>query len=137
MQLLRCPVLLRPCSGEQAPFVTVQVARANDPGGTTAMWVRDRPQRPWREGDFIEFATARGVPSPAGTLGPEHPHWNAGPLRVRYYVRRAPVSPRRFPVPHLSCGRTPPARQRSHQHRLNSSLALVMWLERLPVITCP
>ncbi|RDV53681.1 hypothetical protein DDV98_01920 [Streptomyces sp. IB2014 011-12] len=42
MQLSRCPLSLRRPSGEQVPSPTAQIARASNPGGTTAVWVRDR-----------------------------------------------------------------------------------------------
>jgi hypothetical protein len=42
LQLSRCPLSFRPRSDEQLPSLTVQIARASNPGGTTAMWVRDR-----------------------------------------------------------------------------------------------
>ncbi|MER5214794.1 transposase [Streptomyces sp. NPDC002838] len=37
----RCPVSVRPRSGEQVPSLTAQVAGASNPRGTTAIWVRD------------------------------------------------------------------------------------------------
>lgn len=40
---------LRPRSGEQVPALTAQIARASNPGGTTPMWVRDRPDGPWTD----------------------------------------------------------------------------------------
>ena len=33
-------MLIRPCLGVEVPEMTVQVARASNPAGTTAMWVR-------------------------------------------------------------------------------------------------
>ncbi|MFJ8023622.1 transposase [Streptomyces sp. NPDC096311] len=43
---------LRPRSGEQVPSLTAQIARASNPDGTTAMWVRDRLDGLWRDEDF-------------------------------------------------------------------------------------
>lgn len=43
---------LRPRSGEQVPSLTAQIARASNPGGTTAMWVRDRLDGLWCDEDF-------------------------------------------------------------------------------------
>ncbi|MEU5429218.1 hypothetical protein AB0H73_27010 [Streptomyces olivoreticuli] len=42
MKLSRCPLFLRPRSGDHVPPLTAQVARASNPGGTTAIWVQDR-----------------------------------------------------------------------------------------------
>ncbi len=52
MQLSRCQLSLRPRSGEQVPSLTAQIARASNPGGTTAMWVRDRLDGLWCDEDF-------------------------------------------------------------------------------------
>ncbi|MER5214321.1 transposase [Streptomyces sp. NPDC002838] len=37
MQLPRCPLSLRPCSGEQVPSLTVQIARASNPMATVCV----------------------------------------------------------------------------------------------------
>src|SRR5919108_4444257 len=67
MQLSRCSLSLRPRSGEQVPPLTAQVARASNPGGTTAMWVRDRLDGLWRDEDFQAWYPRDGRPglSPA------------------------------------------------------------------------
>jgi hypothetical protein len=52
MQLSRCPLSLRPRSGEQVPSLTAQIARASNPVGTTAMWARDRLDGLWCHEDF-------------------------------------------------------------------------------------
>src|SRR6476469_427057 len=67
MQLLRCPLSVRLRSGEQVPSLTVQVARASNPGGTTAMWVKDRLNGLWRDEDFLDWYPRDGRPglSPA------------------------------------------------------------------------
>ena len=67
MQLLRCPLSLRPRSGEQVPPLTAQVARASNPGGTTAIWVRDRLDGLWHDEDFADWYPRDGRPglSPA------------------------------------------------------------------------
>ncbi|MFF2926891.1 transposase [Streptomyces celluloflavus] len=62
MQLSRCPLPLRPRSGEQVPSLTAQIARAGNPGGTTAMWVRDRLDGLWRDEDFAEWYPRDGRP---------------------------------------------------------------------------
>lgn len=58
---------LRPRSGEQVPPLTAQVARASNPGGTTAIWVRDRLDGLWCDGDFADWYPRDGRPglSPA------------------------------------------------------------------------
>ncbi|MFD1662341.1 IS1182 family transposase [Streptomyces caeni] len=43
---------VRPRPGEHVPSLTAQVARASNPSGTTAMWVRDRLDGLWRDEDF-------------------------------------------------------------------------------------
>ncbi|GGM20950.1 hypothetical protein GCM10010129_76510 [Streptomyces fumigatiscleroticus] len=67
MQLSRCPLSLRPRSGEQVPSLTAQVARASNPGGTTAIWVRDRLDGLWCDEDFADWYPRDGRPglSPA------------------------------------------------------------------------
>lgn len=62
MQLSRCPLSLRPRSGEQVPSLTVQIARASNPGGTTAMWVRDRLDGLWCGEDFAGWYPRDGRP---------------------------------------------------------------------------
>ncbi|HYQ68790.1 transposase [Actinophytocola sp.] len=54
-------------SGEQVPSLTAQVARASNPGGTTAMWVKDRLNGLWRDEDFLDWYPRDGRPglSPA------------------------------------------------------------------------
>jgi transposase len=67
MQLSKCPLSLRPRSGEHVPPLTAQVARASNPGGTTAMWVRDRLDGLWRDEDLADWYPRDGRPglSPA------------------------------------------------------------------------
>lgn len=66
MQLSRCPLSLSR-SGEQIPSLTVRVARASNPGGTTAMWVRDRLDGLRCDEDFAGWYPRDGRPglSPA------------------------------------------------------------------------
>ncbi|MBV8932410.1 MAG: IS1182 family transposase [Kutzneria sp.] len=54
-------------SGEQVPSLTAQVARASNPSGTTAMWVRDRLNGLWHDEDFLDWYPRDGRPglSPA------------------------------------------------------------------------
>ncbi|MEU3283028.1 transposase [Streptomyces antibioticus] len=58
---------LRPRSGEQVPSLTAQIARAGNPGGTTAIWVRDRLDGLWCDEDFADWYPRDGRPglSPA------------------------------------------------------------------------
>jgi transposase len=58
---------LRPRPGEQVPSLTAQIARASNPGGTTAMWVRDRLDGLWHDEDFAGWYPRDGRPglSPA------------------------------------------------------------------------
>ena len=67
MQLSRCPLSLRPRPGEQVPPLTAQIARASNPAGTTAIWVRDRLDGLWCDEDFIDWYLRDGRPglSPA------------------------------------------------------------------------
>jgi hypothetical protein len=64
MQLSRFPLSLRPRSGEHVPSLT---ARASNPGGTTATWVRDRLDGLWCDEDFADWYPRDGRPglSPA------------------------------------------------------------------------
>ncbi|MDX2599935.1 transposase [Streptomyces caniscabiei] len=49
------PLSLRPRSGERVPPLTAQIAQASNPGGTTAIWVRDRLDGLWCDEDFIDW----------------------------------------------------------------------------------
>ena len=67
MKLARYPLSLRPRSGERVPPLTAQVARASNPAGTTAIWVRDRLDGLWCDEDFADWYPRDGRPglSPA------------------------------------------------------------------------
>ena len=58
---------VRPCPGAEVPALTARIARASNPGGTTAMWVRDRPDGLWQDEDFAGWYSRDGRPglSPA------------------------------------------------------------------------
>jgi hypothetical protein len=43
---------IRPRLGVEVPELTARVARAGNPAGTTAMWVRDRLDGLWADEDF-------------------------------------------------------------------------------------
>jgi hypothetical protein len=43
---------IRPRLGAEVPELTARVARASNPAGTTAMWVRDRLDGLWDDEDF-------------------------------------------------------------------------------------
>jgi transposase len=60
-------VSVRPRIGAEVPELTARVARASNPGGTTAMWVRDRLDGLWRDEDFQAWYPRDGSPglSPA------------------------------------------------------------------------
>lgn len=53
--------------GAEIPPLTVRVARASNPQGTTAMWIRDRLDGLWTDEDFTEWYPRDGRPglSPA------------------------------------------------------------------------
>ena len=58
---------IRPCLGAGVPELTARVARASNPAGTTAMWVRDRLDGLWDDEDFAGWYSRDGRPgiSPA------------------------------------------------------------------------
>jgi transposase len=58
---------IRPRLGVQVPELTARVARASNPAGTTAMWVRDRLDGLWTDEDFAGWYPRDGRPglSPA------------------------------------------------------------------------
>jgi hypothetical protein len=58
---------IRPRLGVEVPELTARVARASNPGGTTAMWVRDRLGGLWEDEDFAGWYPRDGRPglSPA------------------------------------------------------------------------
>ncbi|MFF4925696.1 hypothetical protein ACWDD9_37450 [Kitasatospora sp. NPDC001119] len=45
---------VRPRPVTEIPVLTARMARASNPGGTTAMWVRDRLDGLWRDEDFAD-----------------------------------------------------------------------------------
>lgn len=53
---------VRPRPGDEVPQLTAQIVRAANPSGTTAMWVRDRLDGLWREGDFEAWHLRDGRP---------------------------------------------------------------------------
>jgi len=54
---------VRPRSGAEVPKLTVRVARAANPKGTTAMWVRDRLEGLWSDEDFVGWYPRDGRPA--------------------------------------------------------------------------
>ena len=58
---------IRPGLGAEVPALTARVARASNPAGTTAMWVRDRLDGLWDDEDFAGWYPRDGRPgiSPA------------------------------------------------------------------------
>ena len=58
---------IRPRLGAEVPELTARVARASNPAGTTAMWVRDRLDGLWADEDFASWYPRDGRPgiSPA------------------------------------------------------------------------
>jgi transposase len=58
---------IRPRLGAEVPELTARVARASNPAGTTAMWVRDRLDGLWDDEDFAGWYPRDGRPgiSPA------------------------------------------------------------------------
>jgi len=58
---------IRPRLGGEVPELTARVARASNPAGTTAMWVRDRLDGLWDDEDFAGWHPRDGRPgiSPA------------------------------------------------------------------------
>ena len=53
---------IRPRLGAEVPALTARVARASNPAGTTAMWVRDRLDGLWDDEDFPGGIRGTGVP---------------------------------------------------------------------------
>lgn len=58
---------VRPRPGAEVPALTARMARASNPGGTTAMWVWDRLDGLWSDEDFADWYPRDGRPglSPA------------------------------------------------------------------------
>jgi transposase len=54
---------VRPRSDAEVPELTVRVARAANPKGTTAMWVRDRLEGLWSDEDFVGWYPRDGRPA--------------------------------------------------------------------------
>lgn len=54
---------IRPRLGVEVPELTAQVARASNPAGTTAMWVRDRLDGLWDDEDFAGWYPRDGRPA--------------------------------------------------------------------------
>ena len=53
---------VRPRLGVEVPELTARVARASNPAGTTAMWVRDRLDGLWTDEDFAGWYPRDGRP---------------------------------------------------------------------------
>jgi hypothetical protein len=53
---------IRPCLGAEVPELTARVARASNPAGTTAMWVRDRLDGLREDEDFAGWYPRDGRP---------------------------------------------------------------------------
>ena len=53
---------IRPRLGVEVPELTARVARASNPAGTTAMWVRDRLDGLWADEDFAGWYPRDGRP---------------------------------------------------------------------------
>jgi hypothetical protein len=53
---------IRPRVGVEVPKLTAQAARASNPAGTTAMWVRDRLDGLWADEDFAGWYPGTGGP---------------------------------------------------------------------------
>jgi hypothetical protein len=58
---------VRPSVAVEIPEMTARMARASNPAGTTAMWVRDRLDGLWDDEDFAGWCPREGRPgiSPA------------------------------------------------------------------------
>ena len=54
---------VRPRPGAEIPELTARVARAANPKGTTAMWVRDRLEGLWWDEDFASWYPRNGRPA--------------------------------------------------------------------------
>jgi transposase len=54
---------VRPRRGAEVPELTARVARAANPKGTTAMWVRDRLEGLWSDEDFVGWCPRDGRPA--------------------------------------------------------------------------
>src|SRR5215472_14488679 len=58
-----CEMSIRPRLGAGVPELTARVARASNPAGTTAMWVRDRLDGLWDDEDFTGWYSRDGRPA--------------------------------------------------------------------------
>lgn len=67
--IVKVSLSLRPRSGEHVPSLTAQVARASNPGSTTAVWGRDRLDGLWRDKDFANWYRATGAPASPRAAG--------------------------------------------------------------------
>ncbi|MFF7470403.1 transposase [Streptomyces sp. NPDC008092] len=59
---------LQPRSGAEIPPLTARVARAANPKGTTAMWIRDRLDGLWSDVDFTAWYPRDGSPAQLATV---------------------------------------------------------------------
>jgi len=65
-----CVMSIRPRLGAGVPELTARVARASNPAGTTAMWVRDRLDGLWADEDFAGWVSpGRASGDLAGAAG--------------------------------------------------------------------
>jgi hypothetical protein len=58
-----CEMSIRPRLGVEVPELTARAARASNPAGTTAMWVRDRLDGWWEDEDFAGWYPRDGRPA--------------------------------------------------------------------------
>jgi len=82
---------IRPRLGVEVPELTARVARAANPAGTTAMWVRDRLDGLWADEDFAGWYPRDGRPgiSPAQLATVKHAR-DSLPSTAARYRRHAP-----------------------------------------------
>ena len=57
---------IRPRLGVEVTELTARVARASNPAGTTAMWVRDRLDGLWADEDFASWYPRDGRQARSG-----------------------------------------------------------------------
>lgn len=124
---------IRPRSGVQIPPLTAQVARASNPGGTTAIWVRDRlvagpglrrlVSAGWPAGPVASSA-GHGLcaPGPARAVLPRTSRQNRPvgamvPCSDGPAVRAAGTRHRVLAISRITCPRSPALRRRTAWRR--------------------
>jgi DDE family transposase len=88
---------VRPRLGAEVPELTARVARASNPAGTTAMWVRERLDGLWADEDFAGSGIEGTICELARGHGMRHCRYRGQPkARLQHVLTAIAVSIKRL-----------------------------------------